>query len=182
MLKNTENACTPLSEADTVGKLVEGKLHLRLYAETPVDTIITVMAHHNKRIACVIGRDGVLQGVVTRSALYGRLALGSGFDVGRRIDITAAHALCAGDVMIANPLFLASELSVSDALAIMSTHGFRAMPVLRDGGVLVGMAEMRDLANAEQSRYRDTIESQDSLLSYFMHHEDYGRGSTARIR
>ena len=157
MLKTTENTCTPLSDADTVGKLVEGKLHLRLYAETPVDTIMTVMAHHDKRIACVVGRDGVLQGVVTRSALYGRLTLGSGFDVGRRIDTAAARALCAGDVMIANPIFLPSELSVPDALGIMTAHGFRAMPVLRDGGVLVGMAELRGVVAYSVTRAVATV-------------------------
>jgi len=168
--------------SDTIGGLIAGKPHLRIGGRMRVDTILALMAHHNKRMAGVVDIEGALLGLVTRSALFGRLVIHPGFDVGQRIDTSIAHDLTAADVMIANPVFLPAALSVDDSLDLMSEHGFRSMPVLEDGGILIGFAEWSDLVQSAQDTHREVIESKDSLLSYFMHHESYGRGSTAPLR
>jgi CBS-domain-containing membrane protein len=173
---------TAIQIQDTIGGLVAGKPHLRIGARMRVDTILALMAHHNRRMAGVVDIDGCLLGLVTRSALFGRLVIHPGFDVGQRIDTSIAHDLTAADVMIANPVFLPAALSMDDALSLMSEHGFRSMPVLEDGGVLVGFADWADLVQSAQDHFRETVESKDSLLSYFMHHEAYGKGSRAPVR
>lgn len=153
------------SRPETIGGLVAGRPHLRLRADCPVETVLTVMAHNNKRVAGIVDKDGILHGFLTRSALFGHLIIGSGFDVGASIDTSVIKSMTAGDVMIANPVFLPSELSVDDALAIMIEYGFHTMPVLDDGGILVGMAEISDLARVEQDKLHDEIDDRNALLS-----------------
>lgn len=180
MLTSAETKLATLS-SETIGGLVSNRLHLRLRPDCPVETVLTIMAHNGKRVAGVVDRDGTLQGFLTRSSLFGRLIIGPGIDTGHSVDTAAIKNMTAGDVMIANPVFLASELPIPDALAIMTEYGFRSMPVLGDGGYLLGIAEMRDLVMAEQENLRQAIESKDSLLSYFMHHEAYGHGGSVEM-
>lgn len=171
----TSSASTPNIAPDaTIGAVVKALPHLRLRPECPVDNLLSMMAHSGKRIAAVVEKDGTFCGFVTRSALLGKLIIDQGFDVGYRIDTSTLHGMIAADVMIPNPAFLASELSIADALAIMTECGYHAMPVLEEQGKLVGLAEMRQLIDLHQTATNDLVESKDNLLSYLMHHESYG--------
>lgn len=170
----TNTATQRMTREQTIGDFVSGLPHLRLHPDTPVASILAIMSQSGKRIAGIADANGRFIGFVTRSALLGRLVIGAGFDVGLRIDTGLIDDLTARDVMIPRASFLPSELGLSDALAIMTEYGYHAMPVLDGKGVLLGLAEMRQLVEAHQSLTQDLIESKDNLLSYLMHHENYG--------
>lgn len=158
----------------TIGGIVAGRPCLTFRPDHRVDYILNVMSHSSKRVAAIVDAGGRFQGLLTRSSLLGQVVVGADFDVGRRIDLSFLREVSAGQVMIANPVILPSELSPEDALTIMTEYGFHTLPVLEDNARLAGMAEMRDLVLLVHEGHRQTIRSQESLLSYFMHHEDYG--------
>jgi CBS domain-containing protein len=173
MMTNTLEKPQPIAAEITVGALVADLPHLRIHPECPLDTVLSIMAHSGKRVAAITENNGVFIGFITRSALLGRLVISPGFDVGYRIDTTSLSSMTAADAMIPNPAFLPSELSIADALAIMTEYGYHTMPVLGDEGKLIGLAEMRQLVEAHKIMTDNLAESKDNLLSYLMNHENY---------
>lgn len=134
----------------TVGALVSGLSHLRLLPETGVEAALAAMAQKGKRVGGVIDATGKCLGLVTRAGLLGQLVVDQSLKTGHHGKLAAECGMTAADAMIRNPAFLPSELGIADSLAIMSEYGTQAMPVLSEGGKLVGIAEMRDLARAQK--------------------------------
>ena len=146
-----------LDDTQTVGSLVEDNTCLCISADTPIETVLAMMAHMETRVAAVIDNGNVFKGVVNRSSLLGGLMIHSDFDVGSAIDTAILKQLKASDVMTTAIPFLASELSIHDAAELMSEHGFTTMPVLGDNAQFVGMADIRDVINAQQSTGDDLM-------------------------
>lgn len=146
-----------LDDTQTVGSLVEDNTCLCISADTPIETILAMMAHMETRIAAVIDNGNVFHGIVNRSSLLGGLMIHSDFDVGSAIDTAILKQLKASDVMTTAIPFLASELSVHDAIELMHEHGYSTMPVLGDNAQFIGIADIRDLIVAQQSGGDDVI-------------------------
>lgn len=140
-----------MDETQTVGSLVEDVPCLCVSTDCPIETVLAMMAHMETRTAAVIDNGNVYHGLVNRSSLLGGLMINSDFDVGSPIDTAILKKLTAADVMTTSIPFLASELSVHDAIELMSEYGFTTMPVLKENAQFVGIAEMRDLISAHQS-------------------------------
>lgn len=81
--------------------------------------------------------------------------------------------LIAKDVMIENPETLDAELPVEEAYKKIIATGFRFMPVIRNG-IPVGIAEQMELMSYIERKNRKELEAKDMMLSYLMHHENYG--------
>ncbi len=136
-------------EHAAVGDLVRTLPHLRLRPECPVERVLSAMSSTGRQIAGIIEEDGTFSGFITRSTLIGKLVMDQGLEHGgAHIRPATLRGLTAADVMIRNPAFLPSELSISDALAIMTEYGHPVMPVLGDHGELIGLAEIRQLRRA----------------------------------
>lgn len=148
---NVQSFFPLLDDTQTVGSLVEDKTCLCISADTPIETVLAMMAHMETRVAAVIDNGNVFKGIVNRSSLLGGLMIHSDFDVGSAIDTAILKQLKASDVMTTAIPFLASELSIHDAAELMTEHGFTTMPVLGDNAQFVGMADIRDLITAQQS-------------------------------
>lgn len=156
-------------EEATVGKLVSGLPHLRLRPDCPAEDILSAMTNSGRKIAGIIEEDGRFVGFITRSALLGKMVMDQGLDKGgRHIAPAELKTVTAADVMIRNPAFLPSELGLSDALAIMTEYGYHAMPVLGDHGQLVGLAEMRQLRQAQRILNSAIADQQDQALSHLV--------------
>lgn len=134
----------------TVGALVSERRHVRFLPETGIEAALSAMGQKGKRVAGVIDASGKCLGIVTRAGLLGQLVVDQSLKTGHHGKPAAECGLSVADAMICNPAFLPSELGIADALAIMGEYGAQAMPVLSEGGKLVGIADMRDLARAQK--------------------------------
>lgn len=148
-----------LDETQTVGNLVEDRACLCVSTDCSIETVLAMMSHMETRTAAVIDNGNVFHGLVSRSSLLGGLMIHSDFDVGSPIDTAILKKLTAADVMATSIPFLASELSVHDAIELMSEHGYTTMPVLKENAQFVGIAEMRDLIGAHQGSGSDDLMS-----------------------
>lgn len=154
---NAQSFFPLLDDTQTVGSLVEDSTCLCISADTPIETVLAMMAHMETRVAAVIDNGNVFKGIVNRSSLLGGLMIHSDFDVGSAIDTAVLKKLTASDVMTTAIPFLASELSVHDAAELMTEHGFTTMPVLGDNAQFVGIADIRGLIVAQQGASDDLM-------------------------
>ena len=109
------------------------KTPLACLPETPLREALATM--HERRVGSmlVLDVDGRVQGILTRHDILGRITLPQ-----RPLDTPIS------EVMSAPVHTLAHDQRLSDAAMLMSRHGLRHVPVLRDGRV-VNIISERDL-------------------------------------
>jgi CBS domain-containing protein len=79
--------------------------------------------------------------------------------------ITAAPSLLVGDVMTLDPVVIADDASIDAAVAAMRDAGVTGLPVVDDGGHLVGVISQTDLvAFAESTPIGRLVRSQPGHL------------------
>ena len=102
-------------------------------AQAPLRDALAEM--HARRIGSIVvtGATGVVEGILTRYDVLGRVAL-----PGMALDTPVTQ------VMVQPVHTLTVEHTAQDAALLMSRHGIRHVPVTR-GGVLVGLVSERDL-------------------------------------
>jgi CBS domain-containing protein len=118
----------------TVGEIMSKEL-ITVDPQATVAEAATVMGEHHAGSALVMDGDG-LHGIFTERDIV--RALGEHFDA-------AGHPV--SNWMTRDPVTIAAEADVHDALDRMLTGGFRHLPVL-DGDRVVGLVSMRDLSKA----------------------------------
>jgi len=118
----------------TVGEIMSKEL-ITVDPQATVAEAATVMGEHHAGSALVMEGDGLL-GIFTERDIV--RALGEHFDA-------AGHPV--SNWMTRDPVTIAAEADVHDALDRMLTGGFRHLPVL-DGDRVVGLVSMRDLTKA----------------------------------
>jgi CBS domain-containing protein len=92
------------------------------------------MTRANCGSVLIIDGAGAMQGILTERDLMTRV-LAKGLD---------ADATPVTQVMTRNPRCVAPETKVADAVVIMIERGFRHLPVLGDGGRVLGVFSARD--------------------------------------
>jgi CBS domain-containing protein len=107
----------------------------------------------------VVDDSARLAGIFTERDLVNRV-------VAKQLD-PAKTALA--DVMTANPDTLRPNDSAKDALALMSIHRYRHLPVV-DGETVVGMVSIRDLFNVVKEGLEDEVRDREK----FIFGSDYG--------
>lgn len=105
--------------------------------------------------AVAVVDDGRLSGIFTERDLMTKV-------VAKGADITAIKV---SDVMVANPLSVASDASRDDAMDLMLKNHFRHLPVTGSDGTLVGMLSIRDLLRHQVNRLRDDVQSLEQYLA-----------------
>jgi CBS domain-containing protein len=118
----------------TVGEIMSKDL-ISVDPQSTVAEAATVMGEHHAGSALVMEGDS-LAGIFTERDIV--RALGEHFDA-------AGHPV--SNWMTRNPVTIASDADVHEALERMLTGGFRHLPVL-DGERVVGLVSMRDLSKA----------------------------------
>lgn len=111
--------------------------------------------------AILIAVDGRLQGVFTERDVLTRVVM-PGLDP----DETAL-----GGVMTPNPDTVGPDDTALEALRRMSEHGYRHLPVVKDGR-LIGIVSIRDLYAAVNSQLAEDLQQRDA----FMFDTGYGSG------
>lgn len=168
----------------TVGALVSECSHVRFLPETGIEAALSAMGQKGKRVGGVIDTSGKCLGIVTRAGLLGQLVVDQSLKTGHHGKPAAECGLSVADAMICNPAFLPSELGIADALAIMGEYGAQAMPVLSEGGKLVGIAELRDLTQARRMGHNTGMdeESAAEFLANMIYRDALGPRDHQRVK
>ncbi|MFL6624839.1 MAG: cyclic nucleotide-binding/CBS domain-containing protein [Vitreoscilla sp.] len=103
------------------------------------------MTRANCGSVLVIDGAGAMQGILTERDLMTRV-LAKGLD---------ADATPVTQVMTRNPRCVAPETKVADAVVIMIERGFRHLPVLGEGGRVLGVFSARDALPREVNTAAD---------------------------
>ena len=75
------------------------------------------------------------------------------------------QTLTVRDVMVADPISVASDATRDEAKDLMLTNHFRHLPVTGADGSLVGMLSIRDLLRHQVNRLRDDVQSLQQYLA-----------------
>lgn len=73
--------------------------------------------------------------------------------------------LCVADLMTIDPCLIARDASVADAEALMAERRVSGLPVVDDGGQLVGVVSQTDLMYLTRPRVRSLMDRWETPLS-----------------
>jgi len=106
------------------------------------------MTRANCGSVLIIDSAGTMQGILTERDLMTRV-LAKGLD---------ANATTVTQVMTRNPRCIGPEVKVADAVLIMLERGFRHLPIVADGGRVLGVFSARDALPREVNTAADLAE------------------------
>ncbi len=130
-------------------KLMPEVVHDQKLAELPgtatVREAARLMAARNIGSVLVTAREGQLEGILTERDILCRIVA-----PGRDPDHTRLH-----EVMTKDPDTIGPDAPAIEALRRMQDGGYRHLPVVDDGGRLVGIVSRRDFWGDEKTRLED---------------------------
>ena len=106
------------------------------------------MTRANCGSVLIIDSAGTMQGILTERDLMTRV-LAKGLD---------ANATTVTQVMTRNPRCIGPEVKVADAVLIMLERGFRHLPIVAEGGRVLGVFSARDALPREVNTAADLAE------------------------
>lgn len=112
-----------------------------------------LMAENNVA-SLLVTEHGHLLGIVTERDVTARVVAAS-------LD---PDTTMLAEIMTANPLSLAPDDSIAEALELMRRHGFRHLPVLDTGGHPIAMVSVRDLYTVVQNQLEHDIMNRDAWI------------------
>ena len=179
-----QNKCYSLSrQVNTVGEITAHRPLLTFRPEDKIEHIVREMIKHHQGAVGITDLSGKLEGLLTERDILCKIFGTEGetqaqFDARNRHLSVYPGSLVARDVMTPKPVCLVENMLVEEALEKIKRNAFRYMPVLdrENGAKLVGIVSERELFWHTQEKLRRTIQTQTSLLSYFIH-EPYGGGA-----
>jgi CBS domain-containing protein len=124
--------------AVTLRDFLSGGEVLTIDAAATLTMAARKMRERNVGCIVVVGSDGAVIGIFTERDLLRAVA----DRCNPEADAVRAH-------MTADPITLPPDHSPSEAAQIMTDHKFRHIPVMEEGGELVGVVSIRDLVGAD---------------------------------
>ena len=121
---------------------------LSLPPQATVRDAACAMTRANCGSVLIIDAGGAMQGILTERDLMTRV-LAKGVD---------ADATPVTQVMTRNPRCVAPETKVADAVLVMIERGFRHLPVVAEGGRVLGVFSARDALPREVNTAVDLAE------------------------
>lgn len=114
--------------------------------EAPVSSAVARMTEHNVGSLCIIDGERLI-GIFTERDLLARVVA-----VGRDPERTLVE-----QVMTPDPVCIAADATVAEALQLLDSRDIRHLPVVEDDR-LIGMISLRDLSDFVLSRQDTLIE------------------------
>ncbi|NOZ49982.1 MAG: CBS domain-containing protein [Chloroflexi bacterium] len=100
-----------------------------------VDHAVQLMQKHNIGCLLVTSADGHLSGILTENDVTNRI-------LGHDVD---THASTVAEYMTVDPVALGLDTPVIESLHLISTYGFRHLPVVDEHGLPLGILSVRDI-------------------------------------
>lgn len=169
------------AKIETVGEIVSGTPYLVFSPSDSIELIVREMQCNQLGVAGIVDHYGRLIGFLTERDIL-RKIFGVHGETKDEFNERNQHlsiypkTLTAWDVMVTNPVCLKDSQTIESALDIIVSKGFRFMPVVKAANErqMIGIVSERELFWHAQNKIRQKLDSQTSILSYLMHHEDYG--------
>ncbi len=121
---------------------------LSLGPSASVHDAACAMTRANCGSVLIIDSAGTMQGILTERDLMTRV-------LARSLD---ADATAVTQVMTRNPQCVGPEMKVADAVLIMIERGFRHLPIVAEGGRVLGVFSARDALPREVNTAVDLAE------------------------
>ncbi|MDW8269101.1 MAG: CBS domain-containing protein [Anaerolineae bacterium] len=102
-----------------------------------LDHAVALMREHNIGCLLVTNADRHLAGIITEGDILSRVAG----------QVTDLHAATVAEYMTRHPSVLTIDAPVVEALHLMSTHGFRHVPIVDEHNLPVGIISVRDVVD-----------------------------------
>ena len=170
----------PENYAETVRDMVENRVCLQFKPKDNLPDIIARMHRHGGGVGGVINEAGKFIGMITEREIV-RRAFGTATNMQERLDhisnLKSSEDKTAWDIMIASPDVLHPEDTIEKAVDVIDYFGYRYMPVVDSQGSLMGIVDARELHRHAKIKAKKLLEAKDSILSYMMGSEPYGRGA-----
>ncbi len=138
-----------MQRATSLGEVLEERLAgmaiADLHPRAPIlvetsarlDHAVALMRQHNIGCLLVTNADRHLVGIITEGDILSRVAG----------QVTDLHASTVAEYMTRHPSVLTIDASVVEALHLMSTHGFRHVPIVDEHHLPVGIISVRDVVD-----------------------------------
>lgn len=170
----------PPNYSETVGDIIGDRPCLAFSPTDKVPDIIARMQADKKGVGGVVDKSGRLIGFITEREIV-RRAFGTATNMQERLDVISSRKSSedktAWDIMVASPDTLHLDDAIEDAVDVIDYFGYRYMPVVDSRGHLRGIVDARELHKHDKIRAQKLLESKDSILSYVMGCEPYGKGA-----
>tara|TARA_B100000508_G_C11397676_1_gene246626 strand:+ start:118 stop:651 length:534 start_codon:yes stop_codon:yes gene_type:complete len=171
----------PKNYAETVREVVENRVCLKFSPKDKIPDIIARMHAHGGGVGGVVNEAGKFIGFITEREIV-RSAFGTATNMQERLDFISnqksSEDKTAWDIMIASADTLHPEDHIEDAVDVIDYFGYRYMPVVDSQNNLIGIADARELHRHDRIRAKNFLETKDSMLSYVMGTEPYGKGAS----
>jgi CBS domain-containing protein len=176
------------AEMSLVSDIINAREYLACHPNDKVSNILKMMQGHHIGAAAVMDKESHMIGMVTEREILRRL-----FQIDLKTPQQKKFAnhpkdimdLVVEDVMIEEPLCLAADATIEEAMSIMTKHTFRFMPVLENDkendSKITGIICINELHTHIREKNIREIETKDALLNYFMNYGQYGGGQKANI-
>lgn len=153
---------------------IKDKPCLKFYRDDPLYDIVNEMRKSHNYSALVVNEDDLV-GLLTEHDILLFLLAGpmASHNSEERVS-KAFNILKAGDVMIPFPATVSAEVTLDNYFEEIMADGYRYMPVVDRDGHPLGILSRTDLIQYMQLKNRKELETKDMMLSYLMHHENYG--------
>ena len=181
MSTETEAVVASVTPAETVGEVETQNLCLTFQPQQPIRVILTAMQKTRTGAACVIDAKSHLVGILTEREIL-RHIFAMLDDPKISFSDLSRHVadLKVSDVMTPQPEVLIDTMAAEEALTMMTTLGYRYMPIVSHDNPtkMLGIADERELALHVGSRLADArseIVAKDDLLVHMLS-EPYGLG------
>jgi CBS domain-containing protein len=135
-LKDRQQAAGFQLDREMAGKLIRRSMPVSCPSETTIADAVQLM-HARDVSTLAIYDEGALTGIFTDKDLRNRV-VAAGLPLEGKI----------GDVMTPSPLTLSTDSSAAEAMALMTSGGFRHIPLLDEAGALSGILSATDILAA----------------------------------
>lgn len=174
------------SRPKTVGDIICQRKHLSFREDAPVGHVIRDMHRLGTGAAGVLDGKGLFSGLLTERDILSRIYATEPDPLENMKGLfNGVNDWRAGELMRTNPTQVPVAADLETTLDKMLRSDQFYMPVIDTSrNQFCGILTLRELFVALRQDISHTIECQDTLLAYFMHHENYGIGAIvpARIR
>lgn len=120
-----------------------------------IRSVACKMPAHKTGAAAVIDKNGRLVGILTERDIVQK-AVG----VFRNVDETTVEA-----IMAHHPVTIPLKSAVTLALSVMTSKGFRHLPVM-EGSEVIGILDIRDLYDAMADALSNRIKKNEEMLAF----------------
>jgi CBS domain-containing protein len=170
-----------IKEINTVGDIAATRKCLSFQPDQFIKLILIAMQQARTGCAGVTDGQGNLVGMLTERDILRRIfAMVADPTINRSNIGKYVDDMTVRDVMVVEPQALPENMDIEDALEIMTTYGYRFMPVVdrRDGRKLTGLVDEREVAIHVKNRLdrikREAAEKENIFRAFLR--EPYGAG------